>query len=122
MQIKKLINSFKYAFQGIKSAFKTEHNMKIHVGFMIFIICMGIILKIKTWEWIACITCFALVIGAELFNTSIEIAIDIAMPKMNERAKKSKDIAAGGVLAFAIGSAMIGLIIFVPKLFQLFFM
>lgn len=122
MQIKKLINSFKYAFQGINSAFKTERNMKIHVSMMCFIIIMGFVLRIKTWEWMVCIGWFAMVIGGELFNTAIEIAVDLAMPKIDERAKKAKDISAGGVLVFAIGSAIIGLIIFVPKLFKLFFM
>lgn len=71
-------------------------------------------------EWIVCICLFVLVIGGELFNTAIEIAIDLAMPKINDNAKKSKDIAAGGVLVLVIGSAIIGLIIFIPKIINLF--
>lgn len=120
MKNKKLINSFKYAFSGIISAFKTERNMKIHVSVMILVILCGIIFKLETWEWIVCICLFALVIGGELFNTAIEIVVDLAMPKINDKAKKSKDIAAGGVLVLAIGSAIIGLIIFVPKIINLF--
>ena len=120
MKNKKLINSFKYAFSGIISAFKTERNMKIHVSVMILVILCGIIFKLETWEWIVCICLFALVIGGELFNTTIEIVVDLAMPKINDKAKKSKDIAAGGVLVLAIGSAIIGLIIFIPKIINLF--
>lgn len=120
MKNKKLINSFKYAFSGIISVFKTERNMKIHVSVMILVILCGIIFKLETWEWIVCICLFALVIGGELFNTAIEIVVDLAMPKINDKAKKSKDIAAGGVLVFAIGSAIIGLIIFIPKIINLF--
>lgn len=71
-------------------------------------------------EWIVCICLFVLVIGGELFNTAIEIAVDLAMPKINDDAKKSKDIAAGGVLVLVIGSAIIGLIIFIPKIINLF--
>ena len=119
MKNKKLINSFKYAFSGIISAFKTERNMKIHVSVMILVILCGIIFKLETWEWIVCICLFALVIGGELFNTAIEIVVDLAMPKINDKAKKSKDIAAGGVLVLAIGSAIIGLIIFIPKIINL---
>ena len=119
MKNKKLINSFKYAFSGIISAFKTERNMKIHVSVMILVILCGIIFKLETWEWIVCICLFALVIGGELFNTAIEIVVDLAMPKINDKAKKSKDVAAGGVLVFAIGSAIIGLIIFIPKIINL---
>ena len=119
MKKKKLINSFKYAFSGVISAFKTERNMKIHVSVMILVILCGIIFKLETWEWIVCICLFALVIGGELFNTAIEIVVDLAMPKINDKAKKSKDIAAGGVLVLAIGSAIIGLIIFIPKIINL---
>lgn len=71
-------------------------------------------------EWIVCICLFVLVIGGELFNTAIEIAVDLAMPKINDDAKKSKDIAAGGVLVLVIGSAIIGLIIFISKIINLF--
>ena len=55
-----------------------------------------------------------------MFNTAIEQVVNIAMPKKDERAKLAKDISAGGVLVFAIGSAIVGLIIFLPKIIALF--
>ena len=115
MKTKKLINSFKYAFMGIKSAFKTEQNMKIHFTIMILVVVLGVILHIDIQEWITCVVCFACVIGAEMFNTAIEKVVDLASPEKNEIAKIAKDISAGAVLIFAIGSAIIGLLIFVPK-------
>ena len=114
---KKTINSFKYAIQGILSSFKTERNMKIHIFIMILVICAGIILKINKYEWIVCILCFAIVIGGELLNTAIETVVDIPMPYKNEKAKIAKDVSAGAVLVLAIGAAICGLIIFVPKIF-----
>ena len=116
MKNKKLINCFKYAFTGMCSAYKSERNMKIHIAVAILVILFGIFLQISTYEWLACIVCFAMVIGAEMFNTAIETVVDIAMPKKDERAKKAKDVAAGGVLVFAIGSAIIGSIIWIPKI------
>ena len=116
MKNKKLINSFKYAFTGMWSAYKSERNMKIHIAVAILVILFGVFLQISTYEWLACTVCFAMVIGSEMFNTAIEIVVDIAMPKKDERAKKAKDVAAGGVLVFAIGSAIIGSIIFIPKI------
>ena len=116
MKNKKLVNSFKYAFTGMWSAYKSERNMKIHIAVAILVILFGVFLQISTYEWLACIVCFAMVIGAEMFNTAIETVVDIAMPKKDERAKKAKDVAAGGVLVFAIGSAIIGSIIFIPKI------
>ena len=116
MKNKKLINSFKYAFAGMWSAYKSERNIKINIAVAILVILFGVFLQISTYEWIACIVCFAMVIGAEMFNTAIETVVDISMPKKDERAKKAKDVAAGGVLVFAIGSAIIGSIIFIPKI------
>ena len=114
--MKKLIKSFKYAFEGILTGFKKEQNMKIHVAIMLFVIIAGIILKISKLEWIICIALFGIVISAELFNTAIEQTVDIAMPEKNEKAKIAKDVSAGAVLIVAISATIIGLIIFMPKI------
>ena len=110
---KSIIHSFKYAIEGLISAFKTERNMKIHMLIMLCVIIAGIILKISYIEWLICILLFGIVIGAELINTAIEITVDLAMPEKNEKAKLAKDIAASGVFVVSIASAIIGLLIFV---------
>ena len=116
---KKLANSFKYAVQGLNSSLKTERNMKIHIMIMILVIITGVLLKINKNEWIICIICFSIVISGELFNTAIELVVDIAMPYKNEKAKNAKDVSASAVLVLAVGSAIIGLIIFIPKMLTL---
>lgn len=116
---KNVISSFKYAFQGMFSALKTERNLKIHVTIMILVIIAGIVLKISKIEWIICIILFGLVIGGEMLNSAIETVVDIAMPDINPKAKFAKDAAAGAVLIFAIASAIIGFMIFGPKLIAL---
>ena len=116
---KNVISSFKYAFQGMFSALKTERNLKIHLTIMILVIIAGIVLKISKIEWIICIILFGLVIGGEMFNSAIETVVDIAMPDINPKAKFAKDAAAGAVLVFAIASAIIGFMIFGPKLIAL---
>ena len=119
MKNKKLINSFKYAFKGIGSAVKSERNIKIHFTMMVLVILAGIIFNIAIWEWITCFILFGLVIGMECVNTALEIVVDMVSPKYNEAAGRAKDIAAGGVLASAIGAAVAGLFIFLPKLLEL---
>lgn len=114
---KKLRNSFKYAFQGIREAWKKEQNLKIHFLIMLLVIIAGFIFNISTTEWIVCLILFALVISLELINTAIETTVDLAMPEINEKAKYAKDIAASAVLFSAIISAIVGLIIFLPKIF-----
>lgn len=117
---KKLVNSFKYAGEGIINSFKTERNMKIHVFVMLCVIGLGFFLNINKTEWSICILLFALVIAGELFNTAIETIVDMITPHKNEKAKLAKDVAAGGVLVLAIGATIIGLLIFAPKILALF--
>ncbi len=117
---KKIINSFKYAFEGIKSSLRTERNMKIHFSMMILVIVAGILLDISTYEWMICIILFGMVIGGELVNTAIEEVTDLVTTEINPKAKLAKDIAAGAVLIMAITSAIIGFIIFIPKIVLLF--
>lgn len=118
MKNKKLINSFKYAFKGLGSAVKSERNMKIHFTMMMLVIIAGIFFNIAIWEWITCFILFGLVIGMECVNTAIEIIVDMVSPKYNEDAGRAKDIAAGGVLACAIGAAVAGIFIFLPKVLE----
>ena len=117
---KKLMNSFKYAFEGILTSMKTEKNMKIHIIVMILVIIFGIMLNIDKTEWIICIILFGFVISLELINTSIENTVDLITTEKNPKAKIAKDIAAGAVLIAAITSVIAGLIIFVPKIISLF--
>lgn len=118
--MKKLLKSFKYAFEGIFTGIKEEQNMKVHITIMILVIISGIMLKISKIEWIICIILFGLVISMELINTAIENTVDLITKEKNEKAKIAKDIAAGAVLVSAIASAIIGLIIFVPKIMLIF--
>ena len=113
---KKIINSFKYATNGVFEAFIQERHLKIHVTIMILVILAGIVFKISLSEWIICIILFGFVISLELINTAIETTIDMVMPEKNEKAKIAKDVAAGAVLVSAIVSAIIGLLIFIPKI------
>ena len=119
-EYKKLINSFKYAIEGIISSFRTERNMKIHVLAMIIVIALGFFFKLDKVEWSLIIIAIVSVISAELFNTAIETVVDMISPEKNPKAKLVKDIAAGAVLVVAIGAATIGFIVFEPKVINLF--
>ncbi len=113
---KRLVNSFKYAFTGIKTAYLGEQNLRIHTIMAILVIICGFLFKISYIEWFICLVLIGLVLMAEFFNTSIEYVVDLASPGINDLAKAAKDIASAGVLVMAIISAIIGLIIFVPKI------
>lgn len=116
---KSLINSFKYACMGIKSAIKSERNMKIHVLATLIVTALGFILGLDPLEWVACIFSIVIVISSEMLNTAIETIVDLVSPNINPLAKKAKDIAAGSVLVMAIGAFLVGLIIFIPKIINI---
>lgn len=119
-EYKKLINSFKYAIEGIISSFRTERNMKIHVLAMIIVIILSFVLKLDKMEWCFIIIAIISVISAELFNTAIETVVDMVSPERNSKAKLAKDIAAGAVLVVAMGAAIMGVMIFGPKIINIF--
>jgi len=114
--IKKQLMSFKYAFNGLKIFIKEEHNAIIHLFIACCVVIAGFLFKISIVEWIAVIFCIALVLALELINSAIEKTIDFISEEKNETFKKIKDLSAGAVLIAAIASAVVGGIIFLPKI------
>lgn len=113
--LRNCIKSFSYAFQGIKTFFLTQHNAWIHAIATIIVIILGNIVALSTNEWCWIILSIALVFITEMLNTAIEFLTDIVSPEYHPLAKKTKDVAAGGVLVSAIIAVILGLLIFVPK-------
>lgn len=115
----RLLFSFSYAIQGVIGGLKSERNMVIHCAAMATVIVFGVLLRISTTEWIACICLFGAVFMAELMNTAVETVVDMVCPHIDPRAKLAKDAAAGAVLCMAVAAALVSGIIFVPKLLAL---
>lgn len=113
---KRLVNSFKYAFTGIKTAYLSEQNLRIHTFIAVLVIICGFLLRISYIEWLVCLILVGLVLMAEFFNTSIEYVVDLVSPDFHPLAKMAKDTASAGVLMMAIVSSIIGMIIFIPKI------
>ena len=119
LSIKRLRKSFGYAFKGIDDVIKHEPNVKIHVMVAILVVIMAFILKVSIIEWIILVLLIGAVLAAETINTTIENLVDMYTKEYDEKAKIVKDTAAGTVLILAITSAIIGLIIFIPKIIYL---
>ena len=119
LSIKRLRKSFGYAFKGIDDVIEHEPNMKIHVVAAILVVIMAFILKVSIIEWIILVLLIGAVLAAETINTTIENLVDMYTKEYDEKAKIVKDTAAGTVLILAITSAIIGLIIFIPKIIYL---
>ena len=114
---KERLASFTYAWAGIKQAFKTEHNTWIHLFLTVASLIAGLILQIEKWDWIALVIVITMVWTAELFNTCIEKIMDFISTEKHPQIKLVKDVAAAAVLITALSAVIVGLLIFVPKLF-----
>jgi len=117
--LRQRINSFKYAFAGIADLYKTQPNVWIHTTVAILVIIAGIYFSISQTEWCLIVFAIGTVISAEAFNTAIEHLTDLVSPNYHELAGKTKDVAAAAVLISAIGAAIVGILIFLPRLLDL---
>ncbi len=115
-----LYESFGYAFEGIWTGIRKERNMKIHCLAIICVTLAGTLFHITATEWCICLLLFALVAALELVNTAVEAVVDLVTEEKKPLAKIAKDTAAGAVLFAAIVSVIIGCIIFLPYLLELF--
>ena len=114
--IKSRLNSFKFAFQGLLSLVKNEHNARIHLFATILAIVLGIVMKISVTEWALLTIVIGLVFISELFNTAIEKLADFVHPEWNDQIKKVKDYAAAAVFISAIIALVAGGLIFIPRI------
>lgn len=115
--MEKFFKGFAFALEGLVYTFKTQINFKFHIFSALIVVLFGFILNINKTEWFFVIFCIGWVLCIELLNTAIELLTDLAINKtINPIAKATKDIAAAAVLMSAIFSAIIGAIIFIPKL------
>ncbi|MFO7620165.1 MAG: diacylglycerol kinase family protein [Bacteroidales bacterium] len=111
--------SFRFASKGLLTLLKYEHNSRIHLLAALAVIAAGIVLKISMPEWCLIIIVTGLVFMAELLNTALEEMSDVIDPEWNEKIRKVKDYAAAAVLISSIVSAVVGGLIFIPKILDL---
>lgn len=112
------MSSFAYAWEGIIYVFRTQRNARIHLGIGSLVVCAAAALRLALVEWAVLLICIMAVVVAEMVNTVVEATVDLVTDRYHPLAKVAKDVAAGAVLATAIGSAGIGLLILGPHLWH----
>ena len=113
---KTLSQSFNYAVEGLTHALKTQRNMKIHFAAAFAVLVIALFLRVSRLEIIALLFAIAFVIAAELFNTAIEVTVDLAVgDNEQELARIAKDVAAAGVLVAAATSVFVGFLVFFKR-------
>ena len=116
MKQSSLITSFTHAFNGIGTFFATDRNGRIHLAAAVWVSVAGFYFGLSVTEWIAALFCFALVISMEMLNHALEDVCDTIHTTHHPLIKTAKDVSAAAVLWSSIISAIIGALIFIPKI------
>jgi diacylglycerol kinase (ATP) len=107
-----LFDSFNYATEGIIHALRTQRNLWIHFAIAAAVLVAAIGFGVSKLELIVLLLAITFVLVAELVNTAIEAAVDVASTSFDPMAKLAKDMAAGAVLVAALNAVAVGYLVF----------
>jgi undecaprenol kinase len=117
--LKRRAQSFAHASRGILRLWLTQSNFRIQVAAALIAVLMGLYFRITAIEWLILVASIGLVLCAEAVNTAIEHAVDLLEPRLHPRARDAKDLAAAAVLIASVCAAIIGAILFGPRIVHL---
>ena len=107
-----IVESFNFAIEGIIHVLRTQRNMRIHFAIAIGVLVAALAFDVSRLELIALLLAIAFVLIAEMVNTAIEAAVDVASTSFDPMAKLAKDIGAGAVLIAAVNAIGVGYLVF----------
>ena len=113
--VKRILNSFKHATEGVMDAFRSQKHMRVHFAIIVVLAVLSCFFHLEPAEVAILIVCIALVLVAELMNTAVESTINLMVQTYHPGAKFAKDVAAGAVLIAALNAAVVGFYIFFHK-------
>ncbi len=118
--LKKFLHSFEYPIKGLRYAYRNEQNLAVDVGISILVLIASFIFKLSLTEWVVVVFTIGAVLSLELVNTAIEAVVDLVTEEYHPLAKVAKDTAAAAIFVIAVVAAIVGVIIFLPKIISLF--
>ena len=107
-----IVQSFNYAVEGIIHVLRTHRNMRIHFAAAVGVLVLALLLGVDRLELVALLLSISFVLIAEMINSAIEAAIDVATSSFDPLAKLAKDIAAGAVLIASVNAVAVGYLVF----------
>lgn len=116
----RLIQSFRHAFSGLHFTLTHNQNLRIHFVIAIVVVIASIMFHVNPFEMGILGVMILLVICTEMINTSIEEMVNFVTAQHQREAKIAKDVSAGMVLVAALGSIIVGVLIFLPHILRLF--
>ena len=112
------MRSVNQAWRGLLHVWKTEGHFQFHVLAGSIVLAAAWWQKLARWEWLFLIYAIGSVIIAEVFNTAVELVVDLVQPNFHPLAGMAKDVAAGAVLVASLQSVLIGIGVFGPPLWR----
>jgi len=109
-KIQAFLNSFVYAFSGIKTLLK-ERNFRFHCLAFLVVVILGYSFHLTQYEWLVVLLTSGFVLAVEAINTAIELLCDLVSKEKSGLIKKIKDVSAAAVLIQAVFAVLIALII-----------
>lgn len=120
INIRKMLRSFGYAFEGLLALFRYENNARFHLLVAVGVLLAGIGFDVDSKEWALIALAIGGVWAAEAFNTALEKLCDLVSPDFHPQIKTIKDLAAAGVLVVSGVALVIGVLVFGEKLMMFF--
>jgi len=111
-----VLESFNFAVEGVIHVLRTQRNLRIHFAVAFVVLVIALVINVTKVDLIALLISITFVLIAEMLNSAIEAAIDIATTSFDPNAKIAKDIAAGAVLIASVNAVVVGYIVFAGKL------
>ena len=109
--------SFLFAMQGLRTAVRTERNIKVMLLAGVAVVAAGLVVGLDLLSWAIIVLCCGVVIAAELLNTAVETIVDLVSPEFHPLAGRAKDIAAAAVFSLSMLVAVVGVLVFANALF-----
>lgn len=119
LDFRRTLYSFRHAGRGLGWAVSSQANLRFHLVAAAAVLLAALLFHFTAIEFVGLVLCFAVVIAAELFNTSLEVLIDYAWPEHHPMIGRAKDVAAAAVLMAAVGTALVGLLLFARHLLHI---
>jgi len=108
--------AFGYALEGLRAAWHSQRNVRIHVVLALVVVVVGIVLRFSLLAWAVVALAIGLVLATELLNTALEAVVDLISPQEHPLAKRAKDVAAAGVLAASLAALAAGACVLIATL------
>ena len=108
------IESFRCAARGVRLMLRSQHNAWLHAIASCCVLIVGGLCVLTAAEWCWIILAIMAVWTAEALNTALEFLADVTSPDFHPLVGYAKDVAAGGVLISASGSAIVGVLVLGP--------